>query len=95
MDKLNNMNKETNLSLVGFLLGVIGIVITIFPFLNENKFLGYLTNGIIAIILGIVGFILIKNVSKTLNDDMIKVGFVINPASIILGIISIVIYFIH
>lgn len=86
------MGKEKALSNLGFFLGMIGIVIAVIPFFNTNN--PQIYNIILPIILGVAGLILVFKIKKTLNDDIVKAGLVINPLAIVLGIIQFVIYLI-
>ena len=84
------MRKEIALSNLGFFMGIIGVVITVIPFFNTNN--PQLYKIILPIILGITGLILVFKVKTTLNDDIVKVGLIINPLAIVLAIIQFVIY---
>jgi energy-converting hydrogenase Eha subunit G len=84
------MRKEIILSNLGFLIGAVGVIIAVIPFFNLNNPKIY--NIILPIILGIAGLILVFKIKKELNDDIVKVGLVVNPLAIILAIIQFVIY---
>ena len=87
------MNKnDIILSDVGVLFGVIGTIFVLFPLINIKPFFGTLYNGIISLIFGVIGFILIFSVSKRVNDDITKLGFVLNTISIFWGLFSIIVY---
>ena len=86
------MGKEIVLSNLGFFLGMIGVVIAVIPFFNMNNLQLY--NIILPMILGIAGLILVFKIKKTLNNDIVKVGLIVNPLAIVLGIIQFVIYLI-
>ena len=87
------MSKEIMLSNAGFFLGVIGIVIAVISFFNMSDLQIY--NVILPIVLGIVGLILVFKIKKELNDDIVKVGLIVNPIAIVLGIIQLGIYLIR
>ena len=40
------------------------------------------------------GLILVFKIKKTLNDDIVKAGLIVNPLAIVLGIIQTIIYLI-
>ena len=86
------MGKEITLSNLGFFLGMIGVVIVVIPFFSMNNLQLY--NIILPMILGIAGLILVFKIKKTLNNDIVKVGLIVNPLAIVLGIIQFVIYLI-
>ena len=86
------MGKGIISSNIGFLLGVIGVIIAVFPFLSSSNFKIY--NVILPLVFGTVGLILVLIIKKELNDDVVKAGFVLNPLAIILGIIAGIIYLI-
>ena len=86
------MGKEIGLSNLGFFLGLIGIVLAVIPFFNNNNTQWY--NIILPIILGVIGFILVFRIKKELNDDIVKSGLFVNPLSILLGIVQLVTYLI-
>jgi len=78
------------LSNLGFFLGIAGIIFAVIPFFGSGGVHFY--NIILPILLGVIGIILVFKVKKELNDDIVKVGLVVNPISIILGIIQLAIY---
>jgi len=82
------MKKEILLSDVGFLLGVIGIVIAAI-----NIFKGVLGfyGVFMPLLLGIVGFIIALEVHKRLNDDIVKAGLVVNPLAVVLALVQYII----
>jgi len=86
------MGKEKALSNLGFFLGIIGTVIALLPFFNMKD--PQIFNILLPAILGIGGLFIVLRVKKVLNDDVIKVGLIVNPLAIILGITQAVIYFI-
>ena len=49
---------------------------------------------ILPLVFGIAGLILVLKIKKELNDQVVKVGFILNPLAIILGIIVGIIYLI-
>lgn len=89
------MTKETKLSVVSFIVGLFGIIINGLPLYSDNKFFGVLVNGILAIIMGIVGFIISFRVLKTFKDDVVIGGMIVNSISVILGIISLFGYYMY
>ena len=86
------MGKEKALSSLGFFLGIIGIVIAILPFFNMNP--PQIYNILLPILLGAAGLFLVFKVKKVLNDNVVKVGSIVTPLAIVLGVIQAVIYFI-
>ena len=86
------MGKERTLSNLGFFIGIIGILIAILPFFNMNHPQMY--NILLPILLGTAGLFLVFKVKKELNDDVVKVGLIVNPLAIVLGVIQAIIYFI-
>ena len=78
------------LSNLGFFLGIVGIIFAVIPFFGGDGVHFY--NIILPILLGVIGIILVFKIKKELNDDIVKAGLVVNPISIILGIIQLVIY---
>jgi len=84
------MAREKLLSNAGFFLGVAGIIFAAIPFLLSSSVQLY--NIILPIILGIAGLILVLKIKKVLNDDVVKVGLVVNPLAIVLAIVQLVVY---
>ena len=84
------MDKKIILSNAGFLIGAVGVIIAVIPFFNLNNTQVY--NIILPSIFGVAGLILILKIKKELNDDIVKVGFVVNLLAIVLAIIQLVIY---
>jgi len=83
------MNK-TIVGDIGFLSGMISVLVIAIPFLGLHEFLGAFRNAILALILGSVGITLSFIQSKKYTDEVSKAGLVVNPVGILLGIISLV-----
>lgn len=81
------MSKETILSNIGFLLGIVGIIIALLPFISDIE--SHIFSVFLPIFLGILGFTLAFKIKNKLNDDIVKAGLVLNPISIIFGIVQI------
>jgi len=89
------MKKETALNLMsvtGFLMGCIGMLIAILSFFNLDKL--NIISPILSIILGIAGFFIILKTRKEMKDDLVNAGIVMNPLSMLLGIVQLIIYFV-
>jgi len=86
MKFIKNRNaKEKVRTAIGFGLGLIGFLIALASFLNMiNK---GLFSIILPILLGLIGFVIVLKTKKKLNDDIVKAGLVINPVSIVLGVL--------
>ena len=80
------MRKEIILSDIGVLGGIAGIIIALLPFFSSIDRNLYST--VLPILFGVIGFILVLKVKKELNDEIVKAGLVMNPVSILLGIIN-------
>jgi len=73
---------------IGFGLGLIGFLIALASFLSLiNK---GLFSIVLPILLGLIGFVIILRTKKKLNDDIVKAGLVINPVSIVLGVLRLI-----
>lgn len=76
-------NNKKVLSMIGFVFGLVGTFVSIAAFL---KFINLEIISIaIPIIFGIFGFMLVIKSKKEINDNVVKIGLIINPVSIILG----------
>jgi hypothetical protein len=82
------MADEYVISTVGCALGIVGTFIVITPYISEHKVLGLVLNSTLAIILGIVGFILTRKAKEKLSDEVTTAGMIVNPIAIIVGIIA-------
>jgi len=85
--------KEKKLSAVSFLVGFLGIAVAGLPLVSEREFFGVLANGILAIIMGVAGFVISFRVSKTFKDDIVIGGMIVNPISVIFGIVSLSVHY--
>jgi hypothetical protein len=82
-NKSNSLVDNKLLSSAGFLLGAIGVLISLgslSAFIDENFF-----TITLPIIFGSIGFVFLLKSCKEIKDDVVKVGLVINPISVLLG----------
>lgn len=86
------MGKEIMLSNIGFLLGVIGIIISVIPFLISANIHPY--SIFLPCLFGIMGFVIVFKIKNKLNDDIVKAGLIANPLAIVLAIVQLIIYLI-
>lgn len=80
------MGREIAISNLGFFSGILGIIIASIPFLDGVNDHWY--NSVLPILFGILGLYLTYFIRKEINDDIVKAGWVVNPISILLGIVQ-------
>jgi len=86
------MGNEKLLSNIGLILGVAGVTVTVIPFTGIYPFFGRLNNSVFSILAGIIGYMIVYNQKKKIDDDVVKGGLVVNSISVIIGLISLIAY---